>query len=507
MVPLLRSYSGVMMIVFAAMSTGATGQPSQVTPDSPLSLRSVLERTLSHNFQLTAQQLEMEAAEAEAQAERGIFEPRFNASYSYEDNARQNTRQQQLSLASRIFDEENERLGVGLEMLVPTGAELRLRSDFSRLSSNLYSNLPYDEEYQNFTGLSLRQPLLKNAGRTATYGRIDIADRRAGQAEQHTRRQMATVLSQAEVAYWRVYQAYREREMRRESEQRSRQLLDDNRARLKAGRMSQIDVNQAQAAWKLRAAQLSESEQALSDALATLATLMGERAEVSAENLKLSDVLGFTPLKADYAESLEFALAHQPVLLARKEEVAEHDARVALARNQRRPQLDLVGSYGINGLGIDFNDSMDQVGGTDYVSWSAGVELQIPLFGGVRERNRLLAARKQRESAEMRLHASREELGHRLRSTLHQLEQLQQQVRRYEEVVVLNDQVLQAELANLDKGESESRDVLQAEQDLTDARLAQLRSQVDYRALLIDKEVLEGRYLDTLSLELPVAKN
>ena len=70
-----------------------------------------------------------------------------------------------------LFSERNNIYDSGLEGLAPTGAKIRLGYTLSDLRNNLTNNVGFNvanghlrEEYQTFVGVTVSQPLLKNAG-------------------------------------------------------------------------------------------------------------------------------------------------------------------------------------------------------------------------------------------------------------------------------------------------------------------------------------------------------
>src|SRR5690606_26655648 len=95
----------------------------------------------------------------------------------------------------------------------------------------------------------------------------------------------------------------------------------------------------------------------------------------------------------DYYESYRNAFDHNPDYISRRQEALAENVRLAFAKNQRLPQLDLKASYGLNGLGGSPAHSWDDVEGGDFPAWSVGVELRIPITGGIRERNEYEAAK------------------------------------------------------------------------------------------------------------------
>src|SRR3954451_25153147 len=84
-------------------------------------------------------------------------------------------------------------------------------------------------------------------------------------------------------------------------------------------------------------------------------------------------------LPLTYFESYQQAFQLNPDFLSRKIQINQETIRLAYARNQRLPQLDLKANYGFNGLGATPNESWEDIGHYDYPVWNVGLEMRIPI--------------------------------------------------------------------------------------------------------------------------------
>lgn len=87
------------------------------------------------------------------------------------------------------------------------------------------------------------------------------------------------------------------------------------------------------------------------------------------------------------------AIEANPDYLSRRKQIESSRIRLAYAQNQRWPQLDLKASYGLNGIGDSPSSSFDQITHSEFPAWSLGVELRIPLAGGIKSRAELAGAK------------------------------------------------------------------------------------------------------------------
>jgi outer membrane protein TolC len=177
------------------------------------------------------------------------------------------------------------------------------------------------------------------------------------------------------------------------------------------------------------------------------------------------------------------------------------NVRLGYAKNQRLPQFDIKAAYGLNGLGTDPWNSWDQIEHWSWPAWSAGVELHIPVLGGLRSKHELAAARLRLKQAAIGLHDLETQLSTALNTTLHRLRTARESISNYKTVVNFNQNLLQTQLARLEVGRVESRKVLEVEADLLEARNALTEAKVLYQQALLELELIQGSLLKARELE------
>ena len=175
--------------------------------------------------------------------------------------------------------------------------------------------------------------------------------------------------------------------------------------------------------------------------------------------------------------------------------------RLAFTANQRWPQLDLKASYGLNGLGGDTGASWDEIQDGEYESWTLGVELRVPLAGGIQERNDLAAARLRKKQALLNLQAIEVDLANSLHAVIRKVSGARERADNYGIVADFNEKLLKTELSRLEAGKSDSRKVLEVEDDLLEAKIAALQSLVEYQQALIELELVSGTLLQNRGWE------
>jgi outer membrane protein len=471
---------------------------------SALTLQDLLERVLEYNESIQMRMLEAEISRRTHRAETGIFEPQVVGTVEHLQNHRPNNAQQQASLifTQQEFKERNTLYTGGLEFLIPTGARLRTGVTLRELRNNLQVVRGVDKEYETFVGTSLVQPLLKNFGPGVTTARIRLAALASDLAFQEYRRETMLTVARAEAAYWDLYLTQEQERISNESLAIATQLLADNRHRAEVGRAPELEVLEAEAGVSLRRARLSDAQLLLYEGMSRLGTLYSETGLLHPLHIQAVDepLIDYEPLA--YFESYQRAFQLNPDFLARKTQIRQENVRLSFARNQLLPQFDLRGSYGFSGLGSNPNAAWSDIGGTDFASWSIGVEARIPITGGIRERNELAAARLSQKRALVALKEIEVQVANAIDSALQKVRIYRDNVQSYLSVVDFHERLLESQLASLDVGRIDSRRVLETEEKLFEAKLSVVESMVLYRKALLELELVTGTTLHMRDLEL-----
>jgi outer membrane protein TolC len=473
-----------------------------------LQLSDLLNRVAAANLNVATERHQVDAARAERTGAWSIFEPQFTSEFTREGNRRLNSRERFLSQSSPLFDERNNVYGGALELLSPVGTRVRYGTQIRDLRNNLQQQAGSEpsrnhNEWDGFTGVTLTQPLLKNFGLGSTLAPIRITRAQADSAFHQARGNIARIISSSEMSYWELYGATEELKLRARSIEIATKLLEDNRARVVAGRMGDLEVFQAEAGLVLRESQAAEAAQRTIEASALLRAFLGETGE--------STTTAFTPADAPDADDVAVsrmtldmasALDRHPEYLARAAIVREQQERARFARNQRLPQLDLKASYGVNGLGSTFDHWYGSAKTANYPSWFLGFHFSVPVGPQIKERSGMQATRSRLAGARSALSATEIDLTNQLAASRQRISHLRTRFVNYEKVIAYHQKVLEAELAALDLGRSDSRRVLQAEQDLSEVRSDALRQRVELRRAVLESEVLNGSYLKNRGLDL-----
>ena len=464
------------------------------------------------NERVQAQLLATEAARLRSLGERGVFEPELAGSAQGVANRRQNSVQQERELQGvAILDENNSLYDAGIESLVPTGAKIRLGSLLNNLNNNLPpagvpgllapANLPRTNQWQSFSGITVTQPLLRNYGATIAMAGIRLAALNSAAAFQEYRRELMVALAKAEAAYWNLYLAQEQLRFLDESIAVAESILDDSWGKLKAGKGTELDVKEAEAALALRRTKRNESLQLASDATGQLLVQAGVSPETRPILVRVMDVPTGTGAPHSHAESWRTLLQLNPDYTIQKKKLDEAMIRYKVAKNQRLPEFNLKGSYGYNGLANTPDGAWSQLSSGGFPSWSAGVEFRIPLGGGIRSRAEMSAAQLAVDQSKIQLRGLETQLSNAMSAALRNLQTNAASAEDYRTMLTFNESLLKTQQERLLQGKVEGRRVLEVEAGLFEVKQGLAESLVRFERTALELHLAEGSLLKSRHLE------
>ncbi|MBM3848375.1 MAG: TolC family protein, partial [Verrucomicrobia bacterium] len=323
-------------------------------------------------------------------------------------------------------------------------------------------------------------------------------------AFQDYRKHLMTVISTAEAAYWNLYLAQEQMRFFRDSVALAETLASDAKTREKAGLGSELDTLQAEAGLELRRSKLNEARQRFHESLAQARNLAGVSGE-STDSIELLDTPRAGTVSTTFQEAGAGALSRNPDYLSQVAKLAQEDIRIAYAKNQRLPQLDLKASYGLNGLGLTPGQSTDEALTGSFASWTAGAEMRVPVGGGKRSRNELQAARLRKQEALIGLQEVETQILNALESSIRKIASTESSANAYRKVVQFNEDLLKSQMTRVEVGKVESRKILEVEADLFESRNAVIEALVQHERARLELGFVEGALLGQRNLDLPQA--
>ena len=358
----------------------------------------------------------------------------------------------------------------------------------------------YADAYATFAGVTVTQPLLRGFGFGANLAGLRIAKANRGISDWQHRQTVIDTVTNVVLVYINLQQARENLRIAQFSLDLATQQARENEKRHRVGSNSDADVTQAQASVANREEAVLIYRRTVHTIENQLRLLTGETVfTVDGPALAIAELPPAPDLTVDAAADLKAAYEMRPDYQASRLGLTVNRASEALARNQLLPRLDFVGTYGYGGLDPSFPAARAQVRDQDARVYSVGVQVRVPLFFA-EGRGRARAARLTRQQSEADLVRFEEDIAVSVAAAAGQIETTRQRVAATRRAFDLQQQVLANEQKKFKAGTSDTRFVLQEQQQLAFVQNSYVGALADQRRAhaLYDREI--GRTLEHFHL-------
>lgn len=273
-------------------------------------------------------------------------------------------------------------INLGYDQTLISGTRLALDFDTIRTRSNYNPTVQgINPVFDSFASVTVTQPLMRGFGITVTQADFLIAKNNKLKSVQDFRAEVMKTLTDVKKAYYNFQYSQEQYRTAVVSLKRVQDLHDINKEKYAKGLASNVDLLQSEA-------EMARFEQAVASAEGVMKlaedTLKFITNLVNDEKLWNSDIellgeIDYKEKKVDIIDSLEKSFNHRPDYEAAKINLKNKDISVIYYRNGLFPVVDLVGSYGFNGLAKNFEKDMGILGSGMYQDWSIGVSVTMPL--------------------------------------------------------------------------------------------------------------------------------
>ncbi|MGH9932404.1 MAG: TolC family protein, partial [Pyrinomonadaceae bacterium] len=317
----------------------------------PLSLREALALALENNKDIEVARHNVKIAEFDLTAAHGAYDPRFSSSSYYERI--ESPISSFLSGGSNGATTQTDYTGTArLDGLTPRlGGSYRLDFSSIRLTSN-NQFIALSPQYPTALTFNYTQPLFRGLRFDNNRRQIEIAKKNLSLTDAQFRQRAIETITSVQRSYWDLVFALRNLQVQRDAVRDSRAQLEHNKRLVAEGALAPIDVIAAEA-------QVAGFEQALFSSLEevsrsenNLKNLIAVNRQADLWNLSLipTDSVDLAPPDTSLPEALKAAMDNRPELQQSSVVREINQIEQKYFREQTKPAIDLVGSYGVVGL-------------------------------------------------------------------------------------------------------------------------------------------------------------
>ena len=464
-------------------------------PEMQMSLEQCRVTTLQNNLELQAQLIAPAIAAASVGAEEAKFEAAFYANTSLSTTDAPGT-------AGKLDNGtyypgygasqyRNINSSAGVQMPLRTGGTL----DFSLADERTHS-LGDGPQFDNSFTFSVSQPLLKNAGQRVNMHSIRLARYEKQITDNTTKLEVIRVLAAADRAYWQLYAARKELEVRKEQHKLATAQLERAKRMVNAGQMANIEIVRAGAGVARQLAAIITAENNLRTSQRKFKRVINKPGlDIETPTIMIptteADPVHYT---FDTPKLIDQAFENRAELLELELRIAEDVSKIDYLNNQMLPLVTMDYTYNVTGTGSTRNDSYDMLNKKNYENHRVGVSLWVPL-GNEAAKNNLRQAmyvKRQRLATKASQHQL---VKQEVLDALDQAEANWQQIMASRQDALLEGELYNAEVRQFEVGLRTSTDVLDIQTKLADAQSAEITALVNYEISLVDMAYATGTLL------------
>jgi outer membrane protein TolC len=407
---------------------------------------------------------------------------------------------QQVKLSTVEQDKRSLSLEAGIRIPLRTGGSVTLSSPLENKSSRGRFD---SDEYRSAMRFSMSQPLLRNAGVKVNEASIRIAEYSQQAVQLKTRLQSIRVIAIVDKAYWALYEAWGQLDVRRQQFEYANQNLSMVKHRVREGLSAAVEINRAEIGVADRMDALIVAETNLKLAQRQLRFYMNDMAEDTIQTGTLVPATQPSLLKYEFNRNklLDDALSGRVELLEQEIQLAADLTKIDYLENQTLPLFSLDYQYGaLSNTNSNFGQNYRNVLNGDFNDWSIGLKFEMPMTNearkaqldyAVQQRNQRLATKS------LQILTVKKEIY----DALDYVDQNWQRILAARQQVLIAGLNYEAELKQFNEGLRTMTEVLETLTRLGEAQAKEVRAIADYQVALIDTAYATGTLLGYSKLD------
>ncbi len=354
------------------------------------------------------------------------------------------------------------------------------------------------------------QDLLRNFGLSITLTGVINAKRTSEISRNELIKVMNDTFLEVETQYWELVASIQNLELQRTALELAKDLERRNTIEVEVGVLPPVSITQAKSEVASREVDVISAEnevEAFADRLKNTLVIPLE------EDIVPADEPNEEYVSFNESEVLEQSLKNRPEIQQAKLNMENNESLRHYYSNQRLPQLSVQANLTFQGLGGDENtnrlifgdvvdpgipeqfdelsDAFDQLYNGDFMTWSVFGVFSFPIFNW-EARGEYVKAKANYNRSIVEYDRQIDDVDLDVRNSLRAVENSKRAIDAAKVSVELAKQVVNNDQERLDVGIGTTRDVLESQRDLVDARSSQIRAIALYNIALARVERARG---------------
>lgn len=382
----------------------------------------------------------------------------------------------------------------------------------------------FREQWDSSLTFSITQPLLRNLYWNQPWTEVKVSKQFFRQSLDDFHRSLMDIVRGVEESYWGLVATDEQQRVAEKSLEAAKELLEQTEVQFEVGVVSKVEVFEAEAGVAEREVDLIVARNTRDNTEDQLIDRIMGRQLMAESTLQLNPTDRpdeDTDVQVDVGEANRKALERRPELASLDRQIEQREIQLTASRNQLAPQVDLVASYGYQGLSgkpcdpptgagaspftcnnppigahSNFPSSLDTYFDQDgAVNWSVGGVFSIPL-GNHQPRARRRSAQIELRKARTQRSRQVQDIVLEVREAARGLRSAKEGIQAAERRRLAAEEQFRAEGIRLEQGESTPFDVLRRERDLVEAESQKINALRGYRDSVVELERAQGTILE-----------
>ncbi|HAM73126.1 MAG TPA: hypothetical protein DCM86_15930 [Verrucomicrobiales bacterium] len=503
-----------LILCAAVLATGAAS--AQIKPtDRPvrrMALSEAVAQALQSNIGISINRLTRDMVGYDLKAASAIYDPVYTFTMVHSDASRAARFDPTTGINTLATAAQSDSVQNSITGYAPSGLTYTLGLNFAHSFGDRGFST-FDDYTANIGLFQLRQPLLKNMWIDANRQALRVQRLVKGASDLDFQFQIMTLVREVYKAYYDLAYADEQVKISFSAHELAAQLAHDIKRRVEVGTLAPLEEKQAESQSQTEYANYIENVQRRNTAENHLKDLIASRfKETYNEQLEPSEKLLSVGREVDLQESWNAGFQKRPDYRRRYLDLEARKVDLVFAKNQILPSLDLIGTYGRNGLdsGGPLNQSTLEGAFHDIRRNSQpydtyGVVLSMPLTLH-RERANLHKAKAEREQGILLLKQTEQTVLVSIDNAIGNVRGSLIRIKARRQARELAEEALAAEEKKLARGVVSPSEVLRKQQDLTRTRSEEILAILDYNQALSELEYADGTILERNHIALEPVK-
>ncbi len=322
-----------------------------VSNQVPLTLNEAIALALANNNDIDGSRINVQIAEFNLQAARGVYDPLLSSESYYE--SRTTPTSSTLGGATNGSVKQNDFTGAFRFGGFTPVAGGSYQVDFSStcLTTN-NQNVTLNPQFPTALTITYAQPLWRGLRFDNNRRQIEIAKKNLSLTDAQFRQRAIEVISQVEQSYWDLVFALRNLQVQIDAVKQARLQVESNQRLVSKGVLAPIDIIAANTQVTTFEQNVYTAQEAVQRAENTLKTfILAERtAPLWSRPLTPVTPVNLEAPRVPLEQAVSAALQNRPELALLKTNAEINSIDTRYFREQSKPQIDLVGTYTLVGL-------------------------------------------------------------------------------------------------------------------------------------------------------------